>query len=170
MSLRRLSSVAAILSSGMLLSGCATPVEAIRSSADGGVSDRERIAIALESSPEYGPVGWVGHLQKATIAGPFETTNVSFNGKRGGHAYCVRAIIEDKIFGSEAGLRWSEVPMTQDGPAHWTVPEKFNFYPRLWVDGPKTLSVTPNDCANRDMQPFPELEAARERRLAKSAQ
>jgi hypothetical protein len=150
----------------IILAGCAAPVEPIKASSDGAVSERERIAVFLEARAEYGPTGVVGHLQNAKIAGPFELPHAYYRGKQGGFGYCVNASIEDLIFGSTFAQRWSEIFMVQDGSGHWVLPEKFDFAPRLFIDATSNVASAPIDCLNREVQPFPELEAARNRRLA----
>lgn len=150
----------------IVLWGCAAPVEPIKTSSDGVISERDRIAVFLESRAEYGPTGLVAHLQNARIEGPFELPHIYYRGKLGAFGYCVNANIEDLVFGSTITQRWSVVLMVQDGSGHWVLPEKFDFAPRLFIDPTSSVASAPVDCLNREMQPFPELEAARNRRLA----
>jgi len=125
----------------------------------------------LESRAEYGPNGLVvAHLQNAKIAGPFELSHIYYRGKQGAYGYCVNANIEDIMFGTKLAQRWSEVLMVQDSSGRWVLPDKFDFTPRLFVDRTDALLAAPSDCVNRDMQPFPELEAARNRRRAHLSQ
>jgi len=157
MLLLRVARSGAALISTLILWGCATPVEPTRSSGDGSVSERERIAVVLESTEAYAPTVFPAHLQNAKIGGPFDLKYSYRQGRKAGYGYCVNANIEDKIFGTTAAQRWSEVVMMQDASGQWFLPEKFVF---------STSTQIPLDCIGQELQPFPELEAARNRRLA----